>query len=174
MNVNFDYTPRGSEPSYDIGMKVNWRRRGFSLIELLIVISIILIIAAIAVPKMNRQLMLAREQAAIRQIGTIHQAETQHYRPFGRYALKSDRARSARQRRARTGRRRHHSASRSPIGKNTGYLFIVTGSPTGYSVNANPEAFGNSGGRCSFSDQTLVIRQSNTAEPANANSPEIK
>ena len=67
-------------------MRTNWRRRGFSLIELLIVISIILIIAAIAVPKMNKQLMLAREQAAIRQIGTIHQAETQYYSQFGNYA----------------------------------------------------------------------------------------
>jgi prepilin-type N-terminal cleavage/methylation domain-containing protein len=69
-----------------MSMQVPKRRRGFSLIELLIVISIILIIAAIAVPKMNRQLMLAREQAAIRQINTIHQAETQFYSQYGRYA----------------------------------------------------------------------------------------
>src|SRR5437764_14373794 len=62
------------------------RRRGFSLIELLIVISIILIIAAIAVPKMNNQLMAAHEMAAIRQITTIHQAETQYYSQFGKYA----------------------------------------------------------------------------------------
>lgn len=154
-------------------MKVNWRRRGFSLIELLIVISIILIIAAIAVPKMNRQLMLAREQAAIRQIGTIHQAETQYYSTFGRYALSLTELGPP-----ASGAPGPAAADIIPKsladGKNTGYLFIVTGSPTGYSVNANPEAFGNSGGRCFFSDQTLVIRQSNTAEPANANSPEIK
>src|SRR5579863_3950315 len=62
------------------------RQRGFSLIELLIVIAIILIIAAIAVPKMNNQVMAAHEMAAIRQIGTLHQAETQFYSQFGRYA----------------------------------------------------------------------------------------
>src|SRR5436305_6764308 len=62
------------------------RRRGFSLIELLIVISIILIIAAIAIPKLNNQLMAAHEMAAIRQITTIHQAETQYYSQFGKYA----------------------------------------------------------------------------------------
>ena len=62
----------------------NRRRRGFSLIELLIVISIILIIAAIAIPKMNNQLMAAHEMAAIRQVTTIHQAETQYYSQFGK------------------------------------------------------------------------------------------
>ncbi len=154
-------------------MRTNWRRRGFSLIELLIVISIILIIAAIAVPKMNKQLMLAREQAAIRQIGTIHQAETQYYSQFGNYA----------QSLAALG----PPASGAPgpnasdiipknlaDGKNSGYLFTVTGSPTGYSVTAVPEAFNSTGSRTFFSDQTLVIRQSYTAEPATATSPELK
>src|SRR6202795_1288534 len=69
-----------------MSMHVNRRRRGFSLIELLIVISIILIIAAIAIPKMNNQLMAAHEMAAIRQVTTIHQAETQYYSQFGKYA----------------------------------------------------------------------------------------
>ena len=59
---------------------------GFTLIELLIVISIILVILAIAVPKMNTQMQGAREMAVIREIGSIHQAETQYYSQFGKYA----------------------------------------------------------------------------------------
>ena len=154
-------------------MKPNWRRRGFSLIELLIVISIILIIAAIAVPKMNKQLQLAREQAAIRQINTIHQAETQYYSQYGRYAANLTELGPP-----ASGAAGPAAADIIPKnlaeGKNSGFIFTVAGSPTGYSVTAVPEAFGNSGSRTFFSDQTLVIRQNFTAEPATANSPELR
>src|SRR3954452_16700355 len=51
------------------------RRRGFSLIELLIVIAIILIIITIAVPKYNRTQMYMREAAAVTAIQTIRQME---------------------------------------------------------------------------------------------------
>lgn len=161
---------------YDISMQ-NWRRRlrsrGFSLIELLIVISIILIIAAIAVPKMNKQLMLAREQAAIRQIGTIHQAETQYYSQYGKYAGSLTELGPP-----ASGADGPTAAGIIPKnladGKSTGYLFTVAATPTGYAINANPESFGGSGSRCFYSDQTLGIRQSFTAEPASATSPELK
>src|ERR671938_979740 len=62
------------------------RSRGFSLIELLIVIAIILIIITIAVPKYNRTQMYMRETAAVKAIQTIHQMQVQYQSQFGRYA----------------------------------------------------------------------------------------
>ena len=148
-------------------------RRGFTLIELLIVIAIILIIAAIAVPKMNNQMMAAREMAAIRQITTIHQAETQYYSQFGKYADSLIALGPP-----ASGAATPAAADLIPKvlaeGKNSGYIFTVQPSPTGYSILAVPENFGSSGRRTLFSDQTLVIRNNWTQEPANANSPEIK
>src|ERR1700676_3565623 len=154
-------------------MRINKRRNGFSLIELLIVIAIILIIAAIAVPKMNNQMQAAHEMAAIRQLTTIHQGETQYYSQFGRYAA------------SLTELGPPASGAATPAasdlipkvladGKNSGYTFAVQPSPTGYAITAIPEAFGSSGRRTFFSDQTLVIRNNWTQEPANVNSPEIQ
>jgi prepilin-type N-terminal cleavage/methylation domain-containing protein len=149
------------------------RQAGFSLIELLIVIAIILIIAAIAVPKMNQQRMHAQEMAAIRQIGSIHSAQTQYYSQFGKYATTLQELGPP-----ASGAPGPQAADLLPKslseGSNSGYNFIVQGSPTGYSINANPVQFGSSGRRTFFSDQTLVIRNNWTPEPANANSAEIK
>ncbi len=153
-------------------MQNNRRRRGFSLIELLIVIAIILILAMIAVPKVNQQLMSARETAAIQEIKTIHQAETQYYSTFGKYAD------------SLVALGPPASGAAGPAasdlipkglsdGKNGGYIYTVAGSATGYSVNANPETYGSSGRRTFFSDQTLVIRNNWGQEPANVNSPEL-
>ena len=84
------------------------RRRGFTLIELLIVISIILVILAIAVPKMNTQMQGAREMAVIREIGSIHQAETQYYSQFGKYATTLPQLGPPAERRGRAGSGQHH------------------------------------------------------------------
>ena len=53
-------------------------QRGFTLIELLIVMAIIAMLAAIAVPYMSNQLMQANETAAMTEIGSIRQAELQY------------------------------------------------------------------------------------------------
>lgn len=153
-------------------MQRNRLRRGFSLIELLIVISIILIIAAIAVPKMNTQLMAARETAAIQTIKTIHQVETQYYSQFGQYATTL----------AQLGPPASGAAGPNAAdlisgdlasGKKSGHRFTIMGTPTGYAVSVVPEQFNSSGRRTFYSDQTLVIRQNWTAEPATAASPEL-
>src|SRR5881628_1183757 len=49
--------------------------RGFSLLELLIVVAIILIIATIAIPSLMRSRQAAQESSAVAQIRTINTAE---------------------------------------------------------------------------------------------------
>jgi prepilin-type N-terminal cleavage/methylation domain-containing protein len=149
------------------------KTRGFTLIELLIVISIILVILAIAVPKMNKQMQGAREMAVIREIGTIHQAETQYYSQFGKYATNLTQLGPP-----VSGSDGPEAANIIPKiladGKKNGFVYTLTATPSGYSVVAVPESFGNSGSRTFFSDQTLVIRNNWGQEPATPTSPEIK
>src|SRR5438045_8480353 len=49
--------------------------RGFSLLELLIVVAIILIIATIAIPSLLRSRQAAQESSAVAQVRTVNTAE---------------------------------------------------------------------------------------------------
>ncbi len=152
---------------------MNRKRRGFTLIEMLIVVAIVLIIAAIAIPRIDKARMQTQETAAVRQIQTIHTAQAQYYSQFGKYAAKLEELGPP-----TSGQEGPAGAGLLPgdlaKGKKTGYLFSLTGGPGGYTVNANPETFNGTGRRTFFSDQTMIIRENWGQEPATVNSPEIK
>jgi type IV pilus assembly protein PilA len=149
------------------------RRLGFSLIELLIVIAIILIIITIAVPKYNSVQRFTRETAAIKAIQTIHQMQVQYQSQYGRFATSL----------AELGPPPSGAATPAAAdligrdlseGEKQGYKFVVTGVQGGYTINANPVSFGSSGSRTFYSDQTMVIRENYGAEPATVNSKELR
>ena len=148
------------------------RSRGFSLIELLIVIAIILIIITIAVPKYNNTQKYMRETAAVAAIQTIHKMQVQYQSQYGRYAA------------SLTELGPPQSGAASPasadligndlaLGEKQGYKFTVTGNSGGYVINANPITYGSSGNKSFYSDQSMVIRENYGPEPATASSKEM-
>jgi type IV pilus assembly protein PilA len=148
-------------------------RRGFSLIELLIVISIILIIITMAVPKFNQAKRFANETGAISAIRGIHEAQVQYQSQYGRFATSLAEL-GPPQSGAATPASADLIDATFAAGVKSGYKLTVTGNQSGYSINANPEIFGTTGTRTFYSDQTMVIRANDGAEPATASSKELR
>lgn len=155
-------------------LKLKYRRlAGFSLIELLIVIAIILIILAMALPKLNKARMQAFETGAIKAITTIHTAQAQYYSTFGKYADSLTALGPPTSGNANASAADLISGDLA-AGEKGGYKYTMQVTPIGYTINANPTAFNNTGSRTFYSDQSLTIRQNFGVEPATAASPEIK
>ena len=66
------------------------KQKGFSLIELLIVVAIILIIAAIAIPNLLRARIAANESSAASSIRTINTAEVTYQSTYPTVGFSSD------------------------------------------------------------------------------------
>ena len=147
-------------------------RRGFTLMELMIVVAIIFIILAIAVPKYSNARMQTNELAAIRMIGTIHTMQLQYQSQFGKFAVALSELGPP-----PSGQPGPAAADLIPgdlaKGKKSGFNFQMQGTPGGYTLTVVPETYNSTGRRSFFSDQSMVIRENWGPEPATVSSKEI-
>ena len=141
---------------------------GFSLIELLIVVAIILIIAAIAIPNLLRSRMAANESSAAGSLRTVNTAEVVYATtyPSTGFAALASLGGSAAMCAVATGATSTAACLIDNVLASTavksGYAFaVVTGSgtpATTYASTALPTVVGKSGQRAFCSDQSGVIR----------------
>lgn len=154
-------------------------QRGFSLIELLIVVAIILIIAAIAIPDFLRSKMAANQASAVESLRVINSAEVMYNSNYQKgYSS------SLTDLKAPTGGALPSLTAAALIdnilasGVKSGYrLTYVPSNPDaqgyyqGYTVTADPVTAGTSGGAYYFTDQNYVIRFNNTQTATSTDQP---
>jgi type IV pilus assembly protein PilA len=148
--------------------------RGFSLIELLIVIAVILIIAAIAIPNFMRSKMRANEASAVSSLRSITTAEVVYSTTYNigySSSLPSLGGSGAVIDETNAGLIDSVLSS----GSKSGYTFTYaptssdsTGDILTYTANADPVLAGTTGDTHFFVDQTSIIR-SNQTGPAGPN-----
>jgi len=165
------------------------KQKGFSLIELLIVVAIILIIAAIAIPNLIRSKMAANEASAVASIRTINTSEVVYSSTYNVPNIFSDSlaslgsAGSATLCTAAALKTTPPTSTNAclidpaleaaitPAAAKSGYYFLYTPAVGSYTVLGNPAQPNSTGVRGFFSDETVVIRAKSPAPAAGTDAP---
>jgi type IV pilus assembly protein PilA len=146
---------------------------GFSLIELLIVVAIILIIAAIAIPNFIRSRIAANQASAIQSLRQITTAEVSYSTTFGPgFSVSLSALGPPPPGQGPTSTAAGLLDEILASGSKSGYTFSYTGTHYdsvtnqwyGYTVLADPSEPGQTGGMYYFVDQSGVIRGNATTE----------
>jgi len=153
--------------------------KGFSLIELLIVVAIILIIAAIAIPNLLRSRIAANQASAVGSLRTLNTAEITY---SSTYNVGFTNALSWLQPPATAGANPTSTAaglidSVLASGSKSGYSFTyspgasdTTGRINTYAITAQPIT-SSTGTNYYYTDQSGVIRQNSTTTAQSTDSP---
>ncbi len=138
-------------------------KKGFSLIELMIVVLVIGIIAALSVPNLAKSKMAAHESSAISAIRTLVTAQITYSTrgvSSGNFAPDLTALQAA-------------NLIDSVLGSGTAeaYSFALSGSGVQYTIDARPLAYGSSGIRSFFTDESGAIRYTTADAAATVTDP---
>ncbi|HTV57477.1 MAG TPA: prepilin-type N-terminal cleavage/methylation domain-containing protein [Verrucomicrobiae bacterium] len=156
------------------------RAAGFSLIELLIVVAIILIIAAIAIPNLLRARIAANQSDAVQNCRTITSAQVIYYTTYAQGFAPSLGALGGTGSGTPTPTAADLIDSVLATGAKSGYTFTYValdpdsnGYDQDYNLNADPTLLNVSGVTHYFTDEPSVIHF-NEKSPATVNDPPIQ